>query len=444
MSICAACNNVVEKDYLECQRCSDRYHFLCLDISLDEGNKLLVANNKWICLSCSNKQPKSSDPVRPSTPTGLADITFNVTRRKVQNKLEIVQASTARMSDSVSRSDIREEMRSVMNEFMSEMRNTLNLELRELRDQISGFKDSLGFLSAQFDNLNSDVAAHNSTIKLLKNENEQLRSEVAVWSNRVRQMDQLSRSTNIELQCVPEHKAENVLCIVKQLGQVVKFPISDGDIAYCSRVAKSDPKSSRPRTILVKFSIPRIRDSLLAATIQYNKDNPNKKLNTSTLGLDDKKIAIFVTENLTMENKNLHAATRLRAKELNYKFVWVRGGRVYVRKSIETEKGSNSSSTPENAQESCYQLEPPIRYIELYFIDFENENEVLNDDNERNGDVDDEIEEEVEPEVEAENLEEQVDNEDDNGGDEGEDDDNDEDNNDFDELIRPERNLNEM
>ncbi|KAF9411601.1 hypothetical protein HW555_009673 [Spodoptera exigua] len=338
MSICAACNNVVEKDYLECQRCSDRYHFLCLDISLDEGNKLLVANNKWICLSCSNKQPKSSDPVRPSTPTGLADITFNVTRRKVQNKLEIVQASTARMSDSVSRSDIREEMRSVMNEFMSEMRNTLNLELRELRDQISGFKDSLGFLSAQFDNLNSDVAAHNSTIKLLKNENEQLRSEVAVWSNRVRQMDQLSRSTNIELQCVPEHKAENVLCIVKQLGQVVKFPISDGDIAYCSRVAKSDPKSSRPRTILVKFSIPRIRDSLLAATIQYNKDNPNKKLNTSTLGLDDKKIAIFVTENLTMENKNLHAATRLRAKELNYKFVWVRGGRVYVRKSIETEK----------------------------------------------------------------------------------------------------------
>lgn len=337
MSKCAVCNDPIESDYLECQRCSDKYHYICLDISPEEGKELIDASQKWICLSCGNKQPKSKDPVRPSTPTGLADITFNVTRRKLLNKPDYLHASATRMSDSVSRSDIRDEMRLVMNEFMSEMRNTLNVELRELRDQINGFKDSLSFMSAQFDSLNSDMVAHNSTMKQLKTENELLRSEVNVLSNRVRQMDQLSRSTNLELQCVPEHRAENVVSIVRQLGQVVKFPVTDGDISYCSRVAKSNPNSTRPRTILVKFNTPRIRDSLLAATIQYNKDHPNEKLNTGTLGLDDKKIAVFVTENLTMENKNLHAAARLRAKELNYKFVWVRGGRVYVRKSTDSE-----------------------------------------------------------------------------------------------------------
>lgn len=327
---------------MECQRCKDKYHCLCLDVSLEDGKRFLDGTQKWMCLSCSNKQPKGNDPVRPSTPTGLADITFNVTRRKMLNKPDFVQGSVTRMPENASRSDIqtmiRDEMRSVMSEFMNEMRNTLNVELRELRDQITGFKDSLSFLSTQFDSLNNDVVAHNSTMKQLKTENELLRSEVNVLSNRVRQMDQLSRSTNLELQCVPEHKAENVVSIIRQLGQVVKLPINDGDISYCSRVAKSNPESSRPRTILVKFNTPRTRDSLLAATIQYNKDHPNEKLNTGLLGLDDKKIAIIVTENLTAENKNLHAAARLRARELNYKFVWVRGGRVYMRKSVESEK----------------------------------------------------------------------------------------------------------
>ncbi|KAJ8729003.1 hypothetical protein PYW07_006699 [Mythimna separata] len=130
-------------------------------------------------------------------------------------------------------------------------------------------------------------------------------------------MDQLSRSTNIEIQYVPEHRAENVVSIIRQLGQVVKCPVNDGDISYCSRGAQSNPQSTRPRTNLVKFNTPRTRDSLLAATIQYNKNHPKEKLDTEALGLDDEKIAIFVMENLTKEIKNIHAAARHRGKELN-------------------------------------------------------------------------------------------------------------------------------
>ncbi|XP_075990333.1 uncharacterized protein LOC142985985 [Anticarsia gemmatalis] len=178
---------------------------------------------------------------------------------------------------------------------------------------------------------------HGSVTEHLKKENESLRIELNILSSRVRTMDQLSRSSNLELQCVPEHKSENLLNTVKQLGRVVNCPINDSDILYCSRVAKNNPKSSRPRTILVKLITPRLRDSLLASTIMYNKDHPKEKLNSSSLGIDDKKSAIYVSENLTMENKSLHAAARLRAKQLNYKYVWVRGGRIYVRKGPEFE-----------------------------------------------------------------------------------------------------------
>ncbi|KAF9824022.1 hypothetical protein SFRURICE_020288 [Spodoptera frugiperda] len=220
---CAACCDLAERDYLECQRCTNSYHYSCLDISPEEGNNFLDASQKWICLSCSNKQPKGKDPARPSTPTNLAERTFNVTRRKFNSRPESLQASVTNMPDSASRSDIqvmiRDEMRFIMDEFMEKFKNTLNVEIRELRDQITDFKDSLGFLSAQYDSMNSDMVAQNSIIKQLKTENQQLRSEVNVLSNRVRQMDQLSRSANLEIQCVPEHKAENVLSIVRQLGQ---------------------------------------------------------------------------------------------------------------------------------------------------------------------------------------------------------------------------------
>lgn len=346
MKKCAACNDTaLDNDFLECMRCAEVYHFLCLNYSAEDiqgiGDDTRI---NWLCPNCKNKQPKGDNSdvsVRPSTPTGMAEITFNVTRRKVHNKPDSVQPSASSSTDNVTRSDIqlmiREEMRSVMREFAGDFNKTLNNRLREINGQLSEFKTSLSFLSEQFDGLKTDIDTHGSQINQLKTENEAFKSELLTLSSRVRQMDQMSRSTNLELQCVPEHRSENVITIIKQLGRVINYPINDCDISYCSRIAKSNPNSSRPRSILVKFSHPRTRDAVLAASFQYNKLHQNEKLNTSALGIDDKKSPLYVVENLTMENKNIHAAARLRAKQLNYKYVWVRGGRVYVRKSDTSE-----------------------------------------------------------------------------------------------------------
>lgn len=348
MKTCAACSETaLDNDFMECARCVEVYHHLCLNFTPEDVQSMDdQTRNSWLCPNCRNKQPKGDNPnisVRPSTPTGMAEITFNVTRRKVhnQNKLELAQPTPSGSSDYVSRADIkmliREEMQSVMSEFSCDLKQTLNNRFREVSDQLSEFKESLGFLSEQFDTLKADIKTHGAKISHLESENKSLRAELLTLSSRVRQIDQLSRSTNLELQCVPEHRSENVITVIKQLGQVINFPINDCDISYCARIAKANPNSPRPRSILVKFSTPRIRDSVLAASIQYNKRHQDEKLNTSVLGLDDKRTPLYVVENLSVENKNLHAAARLRAKQLQYKYVWVRGGRVYVRKSDTSE-----------------------------------------------------------------------------------------------------------
>lgn len=347
MTNCAACNGKLKgDDNMECKRCGEAYHYLCLNLSPDEATNIARdVRLSWTCPKCKNKQPKSDNSnacVRPSTPTGLAELTFNVTRRKAHNKPESQPApATSGPTDFVTHSDIqmiiRDELRSAMSGFIGELNSTLNNRFRELNEKLDEYKASLSFLSDQFDTLKSDLEQNTSMVNKLKNENDSLRSEVASLSSRMRLMDQLSRSTNLELQCVPERKTENVITIVKQLGSVVGCPLSDVDITYCSRTAKANPNTSRPKSILVKLSTPRMRDSLLAATILYNKKHPNEKLNTSILGLDDKKLPVYVVENLSSENKQLHAAARLRAKQLGYKYVWVRSGRVYMRKSDASE-----------------------------------------------------------------------------------------------------------
>ncbi|CAH2108022.1 unnamed protein product [Euphydryas editha] len=61
------------------------------------------------------------------------------------------------------------------------------------------------------------------------------------------------------------------------------------------------------------------------------------KLNTSHLGMAGDKKPIYVIEHLSPALKSLHAATRLKAKQKDYKFVWVKSGRIYVRKNESTE-----------------------------------------------------------------------------------------------------------
>lgn len=344
MTRCAACKEKIDNlEYLNCRRCAQKYHSLCLNIDRDEF-VLLSEDYKstWCCPSCQCKQKKGDNAnisVRPSKLTGSPDYSFVNTRRKVQKP----ESSATARSSPVSFTDentrnlrdiVREEMRHVFEECLNDFNTTLIPRFNDLSVQMSDFKESLNFMSGQFDKISSELTAVNAEVKSLRKENENLRFDLNSLSTRMSQLDQISRAANIEIQCVPEYKSENVVNIVKQIGVVTNLKINDNEIFYCSRIAKLNASSVRPRCILVKFNTPRTRDSFLAAVVKYNKEHSDDKLNTSHLGIAlDRKQPIYVAENLTPENKSLHAAARIRAKELKYKFIWIRGGRIYVRKT---------------------------------------------------------------------------------------------------------------
>lgn len=332
MSSCAACPDVIDDDcFMRCNRCPNKFHLLCINLKKSEWeNAPGDFKRNWLCPICQTKQPKndnSSKPVRPSTPTGLAEMTFSNTRRKQQNRTDSESNNLPSTSDAGMqniREIIREEMREVMKDYV------LN--------EFTEIKKSLQFISEDFDGMKNSITAANTEILILKKENQTLRSDIHSLKLRLNTFDQLSRSSNLEIQCVPERKAENLISMAQELGKTVNYCVNEKDIIYCSRTAKLQTNSPRPRSILLKLNSPRTRDCLLAAAIEYNKKNPGNKLNSGHLGISSTKVTpVYVTENLSPENKQLHAAARKLAKEKMYKYVWIRGGRVYLRKTETSE-----------------------------------------------------------------------------------------------------------
>lgn len=108
--------------------------------------------------------------------------------------------------------------------------------------------------------------------------------------------------------------------------------ITEGDIVSVARTRKVDKNSNRPRAVVVRLSSIKARDDVLASVIKFNKSNKDNKLNSKHLGYGGTVSPVFISEHLSPANKSLHAETRKVARDKGYKFVWVRDGRILVRK----------------------------------------------------------------------------------------------------------------
>ncbi|CAH1636731.1 unnamed protein product [Spodoptera littoralis] len=317
--------------FLHCQSCKFRYHLNCVNIQrplkdLTEDFKL-----KYICPGCHSKLPKvdnTNTPIRPSSQSAtcyqLDEPSTNVNNRRGGHPLH-------QHEPSVTTEDIRliikEELESVFNNFKVSILKEVERKTQEVLDRFNQISDALKIFEQNQANLKDEVTLNSNRINTLEAENTSLRESVADLRSRLARSEQYSRATNLEIQNVPEFKTENLYSVVRQIAAVSGYKLEEIDIQQCTRIAKINNESRRPRSIIVKFNTQRIRDGFLAAALQFNKKNknPTDKLNTSQLGIGGDKKPVFVVEHLAPAQKALHAAARAKAKELHYKFVWVRG-----------------------------------------------------------------------------------------------------------------------
>lgn len=238
---------------------------------------------------------------------------------------------------------VQETMRTQFEQMLSKINeviiDTLNTKLKPLKDEMKDMISSMEHMNLQFEEVLKQYRIAQEDITFLKKENDFFRSTITDLTSRVNQLEQHSRNKNIELQCVPENKNENLIEMILKLGQAIGYTVNDTQILHCTRVSKMRRDVERPRSIIIELSTPRCRDEFLASALTFNKKNPKQKLNTSLLGLSGSinGTPIYISEHLSPSNKALHAATRVKAKQLKYKFVWIRNSRIYVRKNEESQ-----------------------------------------------------------------------------------------------------------
>lgn len=327
------CNQTADNEkYAKCVKCRKAYHHTCLSLA-DDYN----VPAKWQCPECLNSGPKLSKS--DNTPLRNISITRGNKRQAIgpppQAPLEFALAPDDIRQ--LIQDAVKKEQAEMIAKVIENINFTLNQQLQPLKDQMDKMEKSMEFMNLQYEDLIKEYTASKECMKEMQRENSEMRATINDLSSRINQLEQQSRANNVEIQCLPEKKQENLIEIVSQLSKVVGSGIQDNDIKHCTRVAKQNASNARPRTVVVQLASPRTRDQFLAATIKFNKSNPDNKLNTTHLGYSGPKSAIYITEHLSITNKALHAAARIKAKEIGYQFVWVRGGRIFMRKAQESE-----------------------------------------------------------------------------------------------------------
>ncbi|XP_045453478.1 uncharacterized protein LOC123662719 [Melitaea cinxia] len=319
--------------YLQCGVCMKAFHHDCLSLEAS------FEKSSWICPFCaltpSKRLNNDNTPVRFNT---------NVTVRS--NKRQALQSPPGSESSALTEKGIRAiineaidaQSNTLLEKITSTMRGLLNKEINSVRTEIEQLKDSVIHMSAQYDDILKEHSEAKQRIRELTDDNIKMSTVIRDMSVRINTLEQNARANNIELQCVPQRKDENLMSLVKHLGKTIDCDINEENVLNCTRVMKFNGNNNRPKSIVVQFNTQRLRDTFLAACINFNKKkNFNDKLNTHHLGLAGEKSPIFVTEHLSPTNKSLHAATRIKAKEMGYKHVWIRGGRIYMRKTDDSE-----------------------------------------------------------------------------------------------------------
>ncbi|XP_046687233.1 uncharacterized protein LOC124372864 [Homalodisca vitripennis] len=192
------------------------------------------------------------------------------------------------------------------------------------------FNNSYEALNSKVDDslkVNTDLSEKLSkfitTIERLESENVQLKVKLHALESRLEEQEQYTRRNCIEIQGVPVRN-NNVMDTVKDVGKALGMEIKEEMIDACHTLGKRKDAEGPPG-IIVKFVRRTDADNLLAkrrAKAQFSTRHLN-------LGTDN---PVYLNESLTPARRMLLKKARDFRRTNGYKWLWVRGGKILMRK----------------------------------------------------------------------------------------------------------------
>lgn len=173
---------------------------------------------------------------------------------------------------------------------------------------------------AKFKNIEEKVMV----LDKLQNENVQLKNQLREQSSRITTLEQSYFKKQVDIQGVPDNIDMSPLDIVKAIADKINFKFDENDINFCNRASWA--VKNKPKDILLGFKSNDMKDKFLS----FKKKNNG--VATDIFGASSSCSPIYINESLCTKNKKLLYNTKFFAKKANYKFVWVRDGKIHIRK----------------------------------------------------------------------------------------------------------------
>ncbi|KAF9416154.1 hypothetical protein HW555_006406 [Spodoptera exigua] len=280
-------------DGVQCGLCKKHYDFPCAQISESGWRKLGVERRAvWKCTTCRGRASPAPATPTPDPPS-------------LENIMKEIQALKAHLTGLP----------------------TLVEDVKSIKSEISEMKLSCEFLSGKIDDFATKLSAIEARVSSLEDLSENvstLQSDVGMLKLQLAVNDQRSRLNNVEIKGVPEKPNENLFTVIEAIGNAVNFSIPKSQINYLYRIQVSNTKE---KSIVVNFVNRYVKEDFVASARAI------KTLSTADVGFKSVSRRIFVNDHLTADMKLLLNKTKLRAKEFNFSYVWVKYSKIHVRKS---------------------------------------------------------------------------------------------------------------
>lgn len=335
---CVGCKSPIPtREFMVCQDCKSKYDLPCTNLSPKRFKKLSQdAKLKWKCFECKIRLPKhdnTNTPVRAITSSKmdddheLEDQDCNVTLRKTR-------------TDHITEEKFREiwkgeMMKEIQIMIEAAITKTVSNQLAAITNQCVGFQETITFISGQYEDLKKLLCTTNLELKSVKEENNTLKENLCLLTARVKSLEdenikqqQWVRLQNVEITGIPENANENTVAIVQKISQHIGVHIEQSDLEFAHRVQPRRAVSAvSARPIIVRLRQRAIKDQIVAAARKY------RNLNTRDMGIGGEINNIYINEHLTKDNKMLLSSCKQKAKEVNFKYIWTKNCRIFVRKN---------------------------------------------------------------------------------------------------------------
>lgn len=295
-----------------CSKCQAIFHFKCLGTTKEKYKTIA----KWLCNVCrpvhdSSKQVRSCGSSEGSG-KGMSLVPAD------ENSSDKPTDKTKLAAGDVTNADILRAMTILRTELLDKN--------RELTDSMNKYSDWVAEVSTKIDDVSKKVTNLVDDISGIRQENVNLKKLVKDLTDKVCNLEQAAKDNVIEIQGVPYETNESVLNLLSKISTATGFELNESMIDYCFRY-KSE-STSWPGGIVARF----VRKIDMANFMQKRKDKRN--LNSRDLGfMAGNASVIYVNQSLTPAKRKLLKAARQCKKDKGYTYVWVNGGRIFVRKN---------------------------------------------------------------------------------------------------------------